>query len=366
MKKVTLMSLLAASISLPAVAYDVTQMSWEQIEAQAKKEGSITFSVWYLQPAWRQFIKSFEQDTGIKVRIPEGTLDANRNKLVAESRREQGSMDVVALGAPTLRTFDASKILMKLDPLPEFDQLTMKSEGVNSQGYGVTFWGNQTGIAYDSARIAFADLPQTFGDLENYIRTNPGNFGVNDPNGGGSGGRFIEAMIRQINGDEDIGDQTDQTVVKSWSKTWDWFQANKKNVLITASNADSLTRINDGEIILAPAWEDHLAGLQERGAITKRIKFYIPKFGMSGGGNFVSIANNSKNKAASLVFVNWLTSAKTQGELNATFGTAPQHPDADASNSLVPKEMRNNATEPFSASYSAELKKQFTRNVLMQ
>lgn len=29
--------------------------------ARAKKEGSVTFNVWYLQPQWRSFVKDFEQ-----------------------------------------------------------------------------------------------------------------------------------------------------------------------------------------------------------------------------------------------------------------------------------------------------------------
>ncbi len=366
MKKVSALSLLVAAMALPASAYDINSMSWEEIEAQAKEEGSVTFSVWYLQPAWREFVKAFEDETGITVRIPEGTLDANRNKLVAEARRDEGAMDVVALGAATMKTFDFQETLLKLDKLPELSKLKTKSEGVDSQGYGVTFWGNQTGLAYDPARIDESQLPQTFAELEQYIKNNPHSFGVNDPNGGGSGGRFIEAAIRQINGEQNLTDVVDKKVVKSWSKTWDWFQANKGNMLITASNADSLTRINDGEITIAPAWEDHLAGLQERGAITKRIKFYIPEFGMSGGGNFVTIARNTRNPAASLVFVDWLTSAKAQGLLNKQFGSAPQHPEADASNSLVSNEMRANSTAPFSAAYASQISKQFTRKVLMQ
>ncbi|TFH90425.1 extracellular solute-binding protein [Vibrio ouci] len=365
MKKTLLSALIAAS-SFSAMAYDVNTMSWEQIEAQAKEEGSVTFSVWYLQPAWRKFVKPFEEQTGIKVRIPEGTHDGNRNKLQAESRRDKGSMDIVALGPTALKTFKVDSTLMPLTVLPEFNKLNKSAEGVDSQGYGVTFWGNQTGIAYDSGRISESELPQTFNDIEKYIASNPMNFGVNDPNGGGAGQRFIEATIRHVNGDFEMTEKVDSKVVKSWAETWDWYQGNKQDILITASNADSLTRINDGEIIMAPAWEDHLAGLQKRGALTDRIKFYIPEFGMSGGGNFVTIAKNSQHKAASLVFINWLTSAETQSAINAEFGSAPQHPDADSSNSLLPQEMRANATVPFNSEYSAVLKKQFTRNVLMR
>ncbi|MCZ8485248.1 hypothetical protein O9993_03440 [Vibrio lentus] len=30
-------------------------MTWDEIESKAK-EGSVTFSVWYLQPGWRKFV----------------------------------------------------------------------------------------------------------------------------------------------------------------------------------------------------------------------------------------------------------------------------------------------------------------------
>ncbi|MGF1699438.1 extracellular solute-binding protein [Photobacterium makurazakiensis] len=355
-----------ATASFSALAYDVNDMSWGEIEAQAKKEGNITFAVWYLQPQWREFVKDFEQDTGIKVRIPEGTHDGNRNKLMAESRRDKGSIDVLAIGPTSIDVINKETTLLPLEKLPEFSQLTTRAEGVESEGYAVTFWGNQTGLAYDPTRIDEKTLPQSFEEMEAFISNNPMAFGVNDPNGGGAGLRFIESTIRHVSGDAEQGEKVDRKIIRSWSTAWDWFQNNKEDMLITASNADSLTRINDGEITIAPAWEDHLAALQQQGAITDRIKFYIPEFGMSGGGNFVTVPSNGQKKAASLVFINWLTSADTQAALNKTFGIAPQHPEADSSNALIPTEMRALATEPFNADYAAELKKQFTRNVLMQ
>ncbi|MGF1790342.1 extracellular solute-binding protein [Photobacterium profundum] len=355
-----------ATTSFSTLAYDVSTMSWDEIEVQAKKEGSITFAVWYLQPQWRSFIKNFEQETGIKVRVPEGTSDGNRNKLMAESRRDKGSIDVMAIGASDMTIINNGTTLLPLEKLPEYSKLTTRSEGVESNGYAVTFWGNQTGLAYDPTRIDESKLPQTFEQMETFIKNNPMAFGVNDPNGGGAGQRFIESALRHVSGESSMGEKVDRNIVKSWSKTWDWFQNNKEDMLITASNADSLTRINDGEISIAPAWEDHLSGLQNQGAITDRIKFYIPEFGMSGGGNFVGAPSNGQNKAASLVFINWLTSAKTQAAMNKAFGIAPQHPDSDASHAMISAEMRQNSTESFNAKYAAELKKQFTRNVLMQ
>lgn len=355
----------AALLPMLASAYDVTTMSWDEIEKQAKEEGKVTFAVWYLQPAWREYVKAFEQETGIKVRIPEGTLDGNVRKLIAESGRKEGKMDVVAIGAPSLNILDAEKQLIRLDLLPDYPKLNTKLEGIESNGYAVAFWGNQTGLAYDPTRIDEDKLPQTFSDLTTYVQQNPKSFGVNDPNGGGSGGRFVQSVIEHFV-PSDYSQDASEEVMKDWNRAWKWFHDNRDNIVITASNADSLTRINDGEIVLAPAWEDHLAGLQKRGAIAERIKFYIPEFGMSGGGNFVVIPKNTPNMAASLYFVNWLTSAEAQSGLNTKFGSAPQRSDANADAALINNSMRQNASDPFSGTYSVESQKRFTREVLMK
>lgn len=70
---------------------------------------------------------------------------------------------------------------------------------------------------------------------------------------------------------------------------------------------------------MAPGWEDHVAGLRNRGEIRKELKFYVPKMGMNGGGNAVAIPLNAPHPAAVVVFVNWLTSAETQSMFNKDF-----------------------------------------------
>ena len=115
----------------------------------------------------------------------------------------------------------------------------------------------------------------------------------------------------------------------------------------------------------APAWEDHLAGLQRRGEARKDLKFYIPAMGMNGGGNGVAIPKNAPHKAAALVFIDWLTSAETQTVFNRDFGTAPMHADADDSAALVPNEQRayrvNQAFNPF----NSEIEELFIEEVVL-
>lgn len=336
--------------------------NWDDIMAQAKKEGSITFSVWYLQPQWRDFVKKFEQQYGIKVRIPEGTLDGNINKLLAESKRSKGKIDVIALSINYLPVVQSAKALEKVDWIPEYKNAWHSIQNIDTEGYAAIFWGNQTGFAYDPIQIGNQPLPQNLEQLQQFIDSNPKKFGYNDPGGGGAGQAFIQRVITLTSGNFDIAaKQTDAEVIKSWQKGWQWFAQNKTKVTYTASGADSLTRLNDGELILTPAWEDHLASLQKSGAITSRLKFYIPDFGMPGGGNVAGIAANSPHPAASAVFLNWLLQAQTQHQLHDTFGVRKMNKTLTANT-----EDQQKTVDFFGAAYNTEIQKAFINNVMLK
>lgn len=313
-----------AMLATSAFATDLSQKSWTEIEEQAKKEGQVVVSIWYLQPQFRTFIKEFEQQYGVKVRIPEGTADGNINKLLAEKKLGKGKMDVVAIGADIYPTVLKSEVLADLSKIPSFVNANHFLQGVNLGNYGLGFWGNQTGLAYDPQRLSEEQLPQTWQDIEAYLQAKPKKFGYADPNGGASGKAFIERALIYVGGDYDYqGQEPNDAQMASWKSTWDWFAKNKENMTRTSSNADSLTRLNDGELDLVSAWQDHLFSLQKQGAITPRLKFYVPKFGMPGGGNVLGIAKNSPHPAASLLFVNWITSPEIQQKLNQEFGVRP-------------------------------------------
>lgn len=326
LRKLLSFSLTVATLGLAGLsqAADLSDKPWAEIEAQAKKEGQLTVSVWYLQPQFRVFVKEFEKQYGIKVKVPEGTLDGNINKLIAEKNLEKGKMDIIVLSADRVANVANNNVLVNLKHLPNFDKLNHFLQGVDLGEIAVGFWGNQTGFAYDPLRIKEEQLPQSWQDVENYIQQNPKKFGYSDPNGGSSGNAFIQRAIVYINGDYDYHtDKVDEAQVANWKKTWEWFSSRKDALIRTASNADSLTRLNDGELMIVSAWQDHLFSLQKQGAITSRLKFYIPEFGMPGGGNVVTVAKNAPNPAASLLFVHWITSPDTQQKLNQEFGVRP-------------------------------------------
>ncbi len=350
-----------------ASAKDLNQMSWDEIVAQAKQEGNISWFQWYYQDRLREDVKAFETEYGIKVTLSNGDYKANQDKLIAEKSRPEGDIDVLSIGGGALATFKPEELFFgPLKPLlPEGGKLRYSIEGVDNKGYAPAFWGNQTAIAYNSARITEAELPHTLDDFVAFMKKNPGEFGFNTENGG-SGPAFIESVARNIVKDDDYnnGATTPEKLAKL-APVWDWFKANKANYVITASNNDSVSRVNSGEFKLVASWEDLIASLQNKGEVSKDVKVYIPDFGMPGGGNVVAIPANSKHKAAALVFINWLTSGKTQTQFAKSYGIAPQNPDADSSAGLIPAAQRKFSTLWVAKPFGDDIKKTFVSKVTL-
>ena len=103
---------LAALIAGPALAdghADLLSMSWDDIVAQAQEEGEVTWFVWYFQPQYRELAAAFTEEYGIEVTIPEGTHDGNIEKFLAESGRDTGDIDVLAMGLDRIDLFEPSR-----------------------------------------------------------------------------------------------------------------------------------------------------------------------------------------------------------------------------------------------------------------
>lgn len=366
MLKTLILSTTALALGLNvAAAADLADMSWDDIVTQAKAEGELTWYVWYLQDDLRRAVKAFEDEYGIKVTIPEGTAAGNAEKLMAERNRDTGDIDVFAWGYNDFETVDLSATFQPLVMLPEDDDRVSELVGIDGAGFVFAFWGNQTGIAYDPAKVSADQLPQTPDQFAAFWAANPEKFGFNYEKGG-SGPSFYQNTLRTLTGvDFSDGEVTDEKLAKV-GEGFDFFKDSAETYVITASNADSIIRVSDGELWMVPAWEDHLAGLQKRGEVRSEIKFYIPEMGMNGGGNGVAIPKNAPHPAAAAVFVNWLTSADTQTMFNRDFGTAPMHAKADDSHALVPNEQRKSRQAWAAQPFRKAVEESFIENVILE
>ena len=365
MLKTLIASTMLLASTATSFAGDLSSMSWDDIVTQAKAEGKVTWYVWYLRDDFRRAVKTFEEEYGISVTIPEGTAAGNSEKMLAERDRETGDIDVLAWGTDGFQTVELAPLFSSLSILPKDDGRVVELAGFDGGDHVVAFWGNQTGIAYDPAHVSADNLPQTPDEFATFWSENPGKFGFNYEKGG-SGPSFYQNTLRVV-ADVDFsnGEVTDQRL-ESIQPGIDFFNKHAENYVVTASNADSIIRASDGELWMVPAWEDHLAGLQNRGEVRKEIKFYIPEMGMNGGGNGVAIPQNAPNPAAAAVFVNWLTSPETQSMFNRDFGTAPMNTAADDSFALVPNEQRAFRQVWGAQPFRGEVEAMFIDNVILE
>lgn len=355
-----------------ATAKDYLDMSWDQVVQEAKAEKEVVFYMWWGEEYWKIASQKFEEKYGIKATVVIG--DNNVDKLLAEKDNPVGTIDAQAFGGQSVKTIiDAGllygPILPKMPSVANLDaKLGSYQEGVETKGYLVPLYRNQTGFIYDPDKIS--NPPQTWDDLVKFIQDNPKQFAFCDPNKGGTGQAMLFTAVNNLTGGIDqykADKELDQEKVKKWSAVWDWFNANKDNYMLTASNNESLDLLNQGAVSLIIGWDDDTQIAFSKGTIFKRAKMYIPQMGLPGGGDSVGILKNAPHKAAAMLFIDFLTSAEMQVEMNKMIGAYLARTDVTAENALLPEEQRQKyGLAWYPAPYKAYGSDMFTKEVLMK
>ena len=368
-----LVSLLVAACggAQPAAQKDYLGMSWDQIVTEAKAEGEVVFYSWWGEEYWREAARLFEEEYGISAQVVMGECV---DKLLAEQDSAVGTVDVCLIGGSNVKTtVDAGlwygPILPKMPSSAQLDQkLASYQEGVETGGYLVPIYRNQTGFLYDPERVP--DPPQTWDELTAWIEANPKGFAFNDPAKGGAGQAFVQAAIANLTGgiDQYRGDtEVVPEKVANWNLVWDWINAHEEMVNITVSNNESIDLLNQGAASLVVAWDDDSLVSITRGTLFQRAKLYIPEMGLPGGGDTAGVIHNAPHKAAGMLFIDFLTSPEMQVLLNQTLGTTPARTDLADMPSLIPEDQRRNFGQPWiPAAYKTRFTEDFTKFVLLQ
>ena len=125
--------------------------------------------------------------------------------------------------------------------------------------------------------------------------------------------------------------------------------------------------MNQGAVSLIIAWDDDTQIAFSKGTIFKRAKMYVPQMGLPGGGDSVGIPKNAPHKAAAMLFIDFLTSAEMQKEMNSMIGSYPARTDVPIENALLPEEQRQKyGLSWYPAPYKAYGNEMFTQEVLMK
>ena len=138
-------------------------------------------------------------------------------------------------------------------------------------------------------------------------------------------------------------------------------------MVITASNNDSISRLNDGEVSLIVAWDDDTQVNLKKGSLFKRAVIYVPDMGSAGGGDTAGVLKNATHKAAAILFLAFLTEADSQIKMNDTIGSYLARTDVKGKYALLPEEQRQkNGVAWIPAPYKDHFIKEFIKNVLMK
>ena len=152
--------------------------NWDEVLAEAKKEGKVNWFQWYLVDAFAEFIKPFEEEYGIDVVITQGKHTVNIDKAVAEMGRSKGDIDVLSLGFDKIPDLDMPGMFIKLsDELPK-DKRTTNLAGVDAKDYAYAWWGNQSGFAYDPEKVDESKLPQSPEEIAQFWKQIPGSLAL--------------------------------------------------------------------------------------------------------------------------------------------------------------------------------------------
>jgi putative spermidine/putrescine transport system substrate-binding protein len=362
----------ASSSESAAAADDFLNMSMAQIEAAAKKEGQLVFYSWWAEEYWKDAASKFKEKYGIDVKVVIG--DNTVDKLLAEKDKAQGTIDVQEVGGSGVKlSVDGGiwygPVLPKMEWADKLDpKLSKTVEGVETKGYLVPIYRNQTGFLYDPDKVKTP--PQTWDELVKFINDNPKQFAYCDPNKGGTGQAMELIVISNLAGglDKYTGDtEMVQAKVADWDKVWAWFKENNPKMNLTASNNESLDLLNQGAASLILAWDDDTQIALNKGTLFKRAVMYIPTMGLPGGGDAMGVLKNAPHKAAGLLWLNFLTSKDMQIIMNKTIGSYPARIDITDIQQLIPEEQRQKyGLAWYPAAYKQFAIEEFTKKVLMK
>ena len=186
----------------------------------------------------------------------------------------------------------------------------------------VPYRGTTVVFAYDSALLP--NPPQTWDELTEWIKANPGKFTYNDPDTGGAGGGFLTCSLYRLIGDpEAFSNPTDPKWIEQVDAGFAWLAEihpytyrSGGSIVYPVKNQGSLDLLASGEVYLIPAWADNvLKGLEEK-TLPETVKMYqMSDLALSGTDVDIAICANTPYADACYDFINFVISAEGQKKL---------------------------------------------------
>ena len=183
----------------------------------------------------------------------------------------------------------------------------------------VPYRGTTVVFDYDSAYVP--EPPQTWDELVEWMKANPGRFVYNDPSTGGAGSSFVTAAIYRLIDDPDaFKNASDPKYQEMWDAGFEWLAmihpyiySSGGHVQYAVKNQGSLDLLGQGEVWITPAWADGTLSALENKTLPETVKMYqLSDLSLSGTDVDLAICGTSQKLEADYDFINFVISTEAQ------------------------------------------------------
>ncbi len=269
------------------------------------------------------FSKDVSKDVKVNV-VGTGPGDAgslaiyNKLKAQKDANKDTYDIDVAIVHQSIMKQLIKDDLIEKWLPLADNKANVVSEDAKNSlgqdvDGYVAPLFHSQTAIAYNSDKIKKPF--DSFSELEDWIKANPGRFGYNGVKNGMSGVAFVAGYTYYKTGDYEklLKAPFDKTLESKWPAVMQELKA--LPVTYTNGNNGTLDMLNRGEIDAGPVWVDMFNTWASQGRINKNVQLCLPSPGLPGQPMYIVVTKKAKNKDAAIAYANFLISKDVQAKV---------------------------------------------------
>lgn len=183
----------------------------------------------------------------------------------------------------------------------------------------VPYRGTTVVFSYDSAKLP--NPPQTWDELVQWVKDNPGHFTYNDPSTGGAGQAFVyNAIYRLIDDPDAFTNAGDEKYLDMYDDGFAWLAdihpylyTTGGHIQYAVKNQGALDLLASGEVDMVPAWADGTLDAIEMGTLPDTVKMYqLSDLSLTGTDCDMAICATSQHPDACYDFMNFVISPEAQ------------------------------------------------------
>lgn len=312
---------------------DIAKVSWDEILDQAKGQ-EVAAYMWggsevvnkYMDDYIAPELKS-RYDIDFR-RVPVTDIADTINQLLAEKeiKKENGSVDILWLNGENFKNAKENNLLAKdiMGKIPNYHMYfdTNSSEnkldfGVETDGYEIPWGRSQFVFTYDTKYVK--NPPQNMKELKKFVKENPGKFTYPAPPDF-TGSAFIRLALYDITGGYEtyLQEHTNDELKKEIAPLWDYLNEIKPYLWRAGETyPESSGKLDQlyasGEVWMTMSYNPlHAEAMVQSGQFSKTTKTFVFENGTLSNTHFWAIPENSNQKAASLVAMNFMVSPEAQ------------------------------------------------------